>query len=65
MTYTVLESHAYDNLLVTKYFCTTTNFSLKHVHTEPWPVQSYPERAILKRKPLFKLGFLSERNVFL
>ena len=33
MTYTVLESHAYDSVLVIKYFCTTTNFSLTYVHT--------------------------------
>ena len=33
MTYTVLESHAYDIELVIKYFCTTTNFSCTYVHT--------------------------------
>ena len=31
MAYTVLESHAYNNVLVIKYFCTTTKFSLTHV----------------------------------
>ena len=31
MAYTVLESHAYNNVLVIKYFCTTTNFSFTHV----------------------------------
>ena len=33
MTYTALESHAYDNVLVIKYFCTTTYFSLTYVRT--------------------------------
>ena len=31
MTYTVLESHAYDNVLIINYFCTTTNFSRTYV----------------------------------
>ena len=33
MIYTVLESHAYDNVLVMRYFCTTTNFSHTYVRT--------------------------------
>ena len=33
VTSTVLESHAYDNVLVIKYFCTTNNFSRTYVHT--------------------------------
>ena len=32
MTYTIFESHAYDNVLVIKYFCTTTIFSRIYVH---------------------------------
>ena len=32
MTYTVLEPYAYDNILVIKYFCTTTNFSCTYVY---------------------------------
>ena len=32
MTNTILESHAYDNVLVIKYFCTTTIFSRIYVH---------------------------------
>ena len=33
MTYTVLESRAYDNVVVKKYFCTATNFSRSYVCT--------------------------------
>ena len=33
MTYTVLESHGYDNVLVIKYFCPTTNFSHTYART--------------------------------
>ena len=33
MTYIVLESYAYVNALVTKYLCTTTNFSLTYLRT--------------------------------
>ena len=33
MLYTVLESYAYDKVLVIKYFCTTTDFSRTHVRT--------------------------------
>ena len=33
MTYTTLESHAYDNVIVTNYFRTTTNFSHTYVRT--------------------------------
>ena len=33
MTYTVLEPHADDNILVIKYFFMTTNFSYTYVHT--------------------------------
>ena len=32
MTYAALESFAYDNLLVIKYFCLTTNFPHTYVH---------------------------------
>ena len=33
ITCTVLESYVYDNVLVIKYFCTTTNFSYTYVCT--------------------------------
>ena len=33
MTYTVLESYAYNKSPVIKQFCTTTNFSLAYLHT--------------------------------
>ena len=47
MTYTVLESHAYDNVLVIKYFCATTSFSCAYVRTyrdlsNPALVMSFP-----------------------
>ena len=34
MTYAIFESDAYDNVLVVKYFCTTTNFSCTYVRTD-------------------------------
>ena len=33
MAYTVLSSHAYDDVLVTQFFCTTTNFSRSYICT--------------------------------
>ena len=37
MPYTLLQSYAYDNVLVKKYFCATTNFWRTYVRTrEQW-----------------------------
>ena len=48
VTSTVLESHAYDNVLVIKYFCTTNNFSRTYVRTHvQWFVQPWYTLSVL------------------
>ena len=69
MTYTVSECHAYDNVLVTKYFCTITNFLHAYVRTYSDLSNPYLFNATLRdqfgKKALSKKGVLSERNVLL